>query len=61
MTQEVEGTVAANFPDIAILDGTKKKALIIDVDVPMDINMIKAAAVSALGMIWPACTSVTKS
>eukprot|EP00957_Ditylum_brightwellii_P175500 13361895-Ditylum_brightwellii.AAC.1 len=43
-TQEVEGAVAANPPDIVILDEKEKKALIIDITIPMDINMIKAAA-----------------
>eukprot|EP00957_Ditylum_brightwellii_P164604 12532888-Ditylum_brightwellii.AAC.1 len=44
MTQEVEGVVAANCPGIVILDVKEKKALIIDAMIPMDINMIKAAA-----------------
>eukprot|EP00957_Ditylum_brightwellii_P163229 12429047-Ditylum_brightwellii.AAC.1 len=51
MTHEVEGAVTANCPDIVILDEKEKKALIIDVIIPMDINMIKAAAVGALGTI----------
>eukprot|EP00957_Ditylum_brightwellii_P016058 1209807-Ditylum_brightwellii.AAC.1 len=44
MTQKVEVTVTANLPDIVILDEKRKKALIIDITIPMDINMIKAAA-----------------
>eukprot|EP00957_Ditylum_brightwellii_P041145 3114758-Ditylum_brightwellii.AAC.1 len=44
MTQEAKGAVTANHPDIVILDEKEKKALIIDVKIPMDINMIKAAA-----------------
>eukprot|EP00957_Ditylum_brightwellii_P100460 7657844-Ditylum_brightwellii.AAC.1 len=44
MTQEVKGTVAANWPGIVILDEKEKKDLIIDATIPMDINMIKAAA-----------------
>eukprot|EP00957_Ditylum_brightwellii_P102856 7837927-Ditylum_brightwellii.AAC.1 len=44
MTQEVEGAVVTNCPDIVILDEKEKKAPIIDVMIPMDINMIKAAA-----------------
>eukprot|EP00957_Ditylum_brightwellii_P048042 3648342-Ditylum_brightwellii.AAC.1 len=44
ITQEAEGMVAANCPDIVILDEKEKKALIINVTIPMDINMIKAAA-----------------
>eukprot|EP00957_Ditylum_brightwellii_P049562 3759182-Ditylum_brightwellii.AAC.1 len=44
MTQEVESVVAANCPDIVILDEKEKKALIIDGMIAIDINMIKAAA-----------------
>eukprot|EP00957_Ditylum_brightwellii_P157696 12002891-Ditylum_brightwellii.AAC.1 len=44
MDQEVEGTVAVNCPDIVILDEKEKKALIIDVMIPMDFNIFKAAA-----------------
>eukprot|EP00957_Ditylum_brightwellii_P111936 8536421-Ditylum_brightwellii.AAC.1 len=44
MIQEMERTVAVNRPDIIILDEKEKKALIIDVTFPMDINRIKAAA-----------------
>eukprot|EP00957_Ditylum_brightwellii_P038022 2875643-Ditylum_brightwellii.AAC.1 len=51
MTQEVEDAVAANCPDIIILDEKENEALSIDVIIPMDINMIKAAAVGALGAI----------
>eukprot|EP00957_Ditylum_brightwellii_P182739 13918776-Ditylum_brightwellii.AAC.1 len=50
MTQEVDNTVGANRPDIVVLDEKECKSLIIDVTVPMDINMIKAAA-GALGTI----------
>ena len=46
MTQEVESAVTENCTDIVILDEKEKKALIIDVMIPMDINMIKAAQVS---------------
>eukprot|EP00957_Ditylum_brightwellii_P194476 14811929-Ditylum_brightwellii.AAC.2 len=46
MTQKVESVVEANQPDIVILDEKVYTALIIDVTVPMDINMIKAAAES---------------
>eukprot|EP00957_Ditylum_brightwellii_P052432 3976608-Ditylum_brightwellii.AAC.1 len=51
MTQEVDKAVVANRPDIVVLNKKEHKALIINVTVPMDINMIKAAAVGALGMI----------
>eukprot|EP00957_Ditylum_brightwellii_P196752 14990479-Ditylum_brightwellii.AAC.1 len=44
MTQEVENAVEANRPDIVVLDEKEKRALIIDVTIPMDINMIKAAS-----------------
>eukprot|EP00957_Ditylum_brightwellii_P186710 14216981-Ditylum_brightwellii.AAC.1 len=66
MTQEVDNAVKANRPDIVVLDKKECKALIIDVIVPMDINMIKAAA-GALGTInmsksgWLACSGVTLS
>eukprot|EP00957_Ditylum_brightwellii_P013990 1055577-Ditylum_brightwellii.AAC.2 len=50
MTQEVDKTIEANRPDIIVLDEKQRKALFIDVTVPMDINMIKAAA-GALGTI----------
>eukprot|EP00957_Ditylum_brightwellii_P029489 2228929-Ditylum_brightwellii.AAC.1 len=51
MTQEVENVVEANCPDIAILNEKEKKALLIDVTIPMDINMIKAVAVGTQGTI----------
>eukprot|EP00957_Ditylum_brightwellii_P193944 14770180-Ditylum_brightwellii.AAC.1 len=57
MTQKVEHEVAANCPDIVILDEKEKKALIIDITIPMSINTMKAA--TELG--WPALASVTKS
>eukprot|EP00957_Ditylum_brightwellii_P055849 4231651-Ditylum_brightwellii.AAC.1 len=66
MTQEVDNTVEANRPDIVVLDEKECKALIIDVTVPMGINMIKAAA-SALGTTCQnldgllACLGVTMS
>eukprot|EP00957_Ditylum_brightwellii_P211010 15365662-Ditylum_brightwellii.AAC.1 len=44
MTQEVDKAVKANRPDIVVLDEKERKALIINATVPMDINMIKAAA-----------------
>eukprot|EP00957_Ditylum_brightwellii_P089728 6833997-Ditylum_brightwellii.AAC.1 len=44
MTQEVDTAVKANRPDIVVLDEKEHRALFIDVMVPMDINMIKAAA-----------------
>eukprot|EP00957_Ditylum_brightwellii_P059138 4487340-Ditylum_brightwellii.AAC.1 len=44
MTQGVENVVEANCPDIVLLDKKEKRALIIDVTIPVDINMIKAAA-----------------
>eukprot|EP00957_Ditylum_brightwellii_P171002 13017743-Ditylum_brightwellii.AAC.1 len=50
MTQEVDKVVKAKRPDIVVLDEKEHRAVIIDVTVPMDINMIKAAA-SALGAI----------
>eukprot|EP00957_Ditylum_brightwellii_P126529 9644233-Ditylum_brightwellii.AAC.1 len=42
--QEVDTVIKANRPDIVVLDEKERKALIIDVTIPMDINMIKAAA-----------------
>eukprot|EP00957_Ditylum_brightwellii_P167177 12726217-Ditylum_brightwellii.AAC.1 len=57
MTKEAKNIVEANHPDVVILDEKEKKALIIDVTIPMDINMIKAAV--ELGR--PAHKSVTKS
>eukprot|EP00957_Ditylum_brightwellii_P059135 4487219-Ditylum_brightwellii.AAC.1 len=50
MTQEVDNVVKANRHDIVVLDKKECNALIIDVTVPMDINMIKEAA-GALGTI----------
>eukprot|EP00957_Ditylum_brightwellii_P010937 828643-Ditylum_brightwellii.AAC.1 len=50
MTQEVDNAIETNRPDIVVLDEKECKALIINVTVLMDINMIKAAA-GALGMI----------
>ena len=44
LTQEVDGAVEANRPDIVVLDEKEGRALFIDVTIPMDINMIKAAA-----------------
>eukprot|EP00957_Ditylum_brightwellii_P179628 13683496-Ditylum_brightwellii.AAC.1 len=44
MTQEVDNLVKASRPDNIFLDEKERKALIIDVTVPMDISMIKAAA-----------------
>eukprot|EP00957_Ditylum_brightwellii_P005905 448068-Ditylum_brightwellii.AAC.1 len=44
MTQEVDTTVKANRPDTIVLDEKECRDLIIDVTVPMDINMIKVAA-----------------
>eukprot|EP00957_Ditylum_brightwellii_P152390 11601258-Ditylum_brightwellii.AAC.1 len=44
MTQKVENVVEANRSDIVVLDEKEYKALIINVTVPMDIHMIKAAA-----------------
>eukprot|EP00957_Ditylum_brightwellii_P191552 14584718-Ditylum_brightwellii.AAC.2 len=51
MTQEVENIVEANTSDIVVLDKKEYKALIIDVTVPMDINMSKTAAANALATI----------
>eukprot|EP00957_Ditylum_brightwellii_P119711 9133501-Ditylum_brightwellii.AAC.1 len=44
MTLGVDYGVGANHPNIVIWDSTKKCASFIDVTVPMDINMVKAAA-----------------
>ena len=44
LKQEVDNAVEANRSDIVVLDEKERKALIIDVTVLMDINMIKAAA-----------------
>eukprot|EP00957_Ditylum_brightwellii_P144721 11024557-Ditylum_brightwellii.AAC.1 len=44
MTQDVENMVEANRPYIVVLDEKEKKAFIIDITIPMDINMMKAAA-----------------
>eukprot|EP00957_Ditylum_brightwellii_P188338 14338150-Ditylum_brightwellii.AAC.1 len=44
MTQEVDKVGEASTPDVVVLDEEECRALIIDVTVPMDINMIKAAA-----------------
>jgi len=44
MTHEVDDAVKANRPGIVVLDEKECKALIIDVTLLMDINMIKAAA-----------------
>jgi hypothetical protein len=44
MTQEVDGAAGGNRPDIVLLDEKNKYALLIDVTIPMDINMVKAAA-----------------
>eukprot|EP00957_Ditylum_brightwellii_P077452 5885083-Ditylum_brightwellii.AAC.1 len=44
LKQDVENAVEANRPDIVVLNEQECKALIIDVTVPMNINMIKAAA-----------------
>eukprot|EP00957_Ditylum_brightwellii_P212029 15366879-Ditylum_brightwellii.AAC.1 len=43
-TQEVENAVEANRPDIVVLYKKECKALTIDVTIPMDIKIIKAAA-----------------
>eukprot|EP00957_Ditylum_brightwellii_P136940 10443328-Ditylum_brightwellii.AAC.1 len=57
MTQEMEGTVEENCPDIVILDEKEKKALNIGITVPTDINMIKAATVSPKkGIYNPDCS-----
>ena len=44
LKQEVDIAVEANRPDIVVLDEKEGRALIIDVTIPMDINMVKAAA-----------------
>eukprot|EP00957_Ditylum_brightwellii_P172002 13095176-Ditylum_brightwellii.AAC.1 len=44
MTHEVDSAVEVNQPDIVILDEKEYKTLIIDATIPMDTNMIKAAA-----------------
>eukprot|EP00957_Ditylum_brightwellii_P048635 3690622-Ditylum_brightwellii.AAC.1 len=44
LKQEVDNAVEANRPDIVVLNEKECRALIIYVTVPMDINMIKAAA-----------------
>eukprot|EP00957_Ditylum_brightwellii_P100846 7685867-Ditylum_brightwellii.AAC.1 len=44
MNQEVDNAVKANRLGIVVLDEKERRALIIDVTVPMYITMIKAAA-----------------
>eukprot|EP00957_Ditylum_brightwellii_P185602 14131389-Ditylum_brightwellii.AAC.1 len=44
MTIDVDHGVSANRPSIMIQDSVKKCAFFIAVTVPMDINMVKAAA-----------------
>eukprot|EP00957_Ditylum_brightwellii_P176200 13416766-Ditylum_brightwellii.AAC.1 len=44
MAQQGDCTVAANHPNIVLLNEKKKTALLIDVTCPMDVNMITAAA-----------------
>eukprot|EP00957_Ditylum_brightwellii_P097651 7437416-Ditylum_brightwellii.AAC.1 len=44
LKQEVDNAVEANRPDIVVLDEKEGRALIIDVTIPMDINMVKEAA-----------------
>eukprot|EP00957_Ditylum_brightwellii_P027875 2106239-Ditylum_brightwellii.AAC.1 len=49
LKQEVDNAVEANRPDIVVLGEKEGMALIIDVTILMDINMVKAAAGSDLG------------
>eukprot|EP00957_Ditylum_brightwellii_P111442 8500061-Ditylum_brightwellii.AAC.1 len=44
LKQEVDNAVEANRPDVVVLDEKEGRALIIDVTIQMDINMVKAAA-----------------
>eukprot|EP00957_Ditylum_brightwellii_P013626 1027858-Ditylum_brightwellii.AAC.1 len=44
LKQEVDNAVEANMPDNIVLGEKERRALIIDVTVPMDINVIKEAA-----------------
>ena len=44
LKQEVDIVVEANRPDIVVLDEKEGRALTTDVTIPMDINMVKAAA-----------------
>eukprot|EP00957_Ditylum_brightwellii_P025818 1953282-Ditylum_brightwellii.AAC.1 len=44
MAQRVDHTVSANHPYLVLLDEEKRAALLIDINCPMDINMVTAAA-----------------
>eukprot|EP00957_Ditylum_brightwellii_P039377 2978291-Ditylum_brightwellii.AAC.1 len=44
ITQRVGHAIAANRPDLVVLDKKKRTALLINVTCPMDINMVTAAA-----------------
>eukprot|EP00957_Ditylum_brightwellii_P170695 12993004-Ditylum_brightwellii.AAC.1 len=43
MIQRVDNAIAANCPDLVVLNKKKRSALLIDVTCPMDINMVTAA------------------
>eukprot|EP00957_Ditylum_brightwellii_P131059 9996567-Ditylum_brightwellii.AAC.1 len=44
MKQRVNHTMAANHPNIVLLDKQKQTLLLIDMTCPMDVNMVTAAA-----------------